>query len=52
MKNFINDLLEEGYIIEEIGSGEGKDLLKISSKMEKALRKFALKKTKINFYVI
>ena len=42
--DFINDLLEEGYIIEEIGSGEGKDLLKISSKMEKALRKFALKK--------
>ena len=42
--DFIKDLLEQGYIIQEIGNGEGKDLLKISSKMENALRKFALKK--------
>ena len=42
--DFIKDLLDQGYIIQEIGYGESKDLLKISSKMEKALRKFALKK--------
>ena len=42
--DFIKDLLDQGYIIQETGYGESKDLLKISSKMEKALRKFALKK--------
>jgi len=42
--DFINDLLNKGYISSEIGVNSSKEFLKITSKMEKALRKFALKK--------
>merc|ERR1712137_368387 len=42
--DFINDLLKKGYISSEIGVNSSKEFLKITSKMEKALRKFALKK--------
>jgi uncharacterized protein with von Willebrand factor type A (vWA) domain len=42
--DFINDLLNKGFISSEINVDTNKELLKITSKMEKALRKFALKK--------
>lgn len=42
--DFIDDLLNKGYITAEISSDGDKTSNKISAKMEKALRKFALKK--------
>ena len=42
--DFIEDLLQKGFINAEISSDGDKTLNKISAKMEKALRKFALKK--------
>ena len=42
--DFIEDLLNKGFITAEISPEGDKGLNKISSKMEKALRKFALKK--------
>ena len=42
--DFIDDLLKKGFIYSEISTYSNKELLKITSKMEKALRKFALKK--------
>lgn len=42
--DFIDDLLNKDYITAEISSGGNKTSNKISAKMEKALRKFALKK--------
>ncbi len=42
--DFIEDLLQKGFINAEISSQGDKTLNKISAKMEKALRKFALKK--------
>tara|TARA_B100001093_G_scaffold213175_1_gene204511 strand:- start:3553 stop:4680 length:1128 start_codon:yes stop_codon:yes gene_type:complete len=42
--DFIEDLLQKGFINAEISSEGDKTLNKISAKMEKALRKFALKK--------
>ena len=42
--DFIEDLLQKGFINAEISSDGHKTLNKISAKMEKALRKFALKK--------
>ena len=42
--DFIDDLLNKGYITTEISSDGDKTSNKISAKMEKALRKFALKK--------
>ena len=44
IEDFINDLLKRGFISSEISTGPNKELLKITAKMEKALRKFALKK--------
>lgn len=44
IEDFINDLLKRGFISSEISTSSNKELLKITSKMEKALRKFALKK--------
>ena len=42
--DFIDELLNKGFISSEINTTAGKELIKITSKMEKALRKFALKK--------
>ena len=42
--DFIDDLLQRGFINAEISPDGDKTLNKISAKMEKALRKFALKK--------
>ena len=42
--DFVEDLLQKGFIKAEISSDGDKTLNKISAKMEKALRKFALKK--------
>ena len=42
--DFIDELLNKGFISTEINTTAGKELTKITSKMEKALRKFALKK--------
>jgi len=42
--DFIDELLNKGFISTEINTTAGKELIKITSKMEKALRKFALKK--------
>ena len=42
--DFIEDLLQRGFINAEISPDGDKTLNKISAKMEKALRKFALKK--------
>ncbi len=42
--DFIDDLLNKGYIAAEISTDGDKTSNKISAKMEKALRKFALKK--------
>mgnify|MGYP001365533010 FL=1 len=42
--DFIEDLLNKGFITAEISVDGDKSLNKISAKMEKALRKFALKK--------
>ena len=42
--DFIEDLLQKGFINAEISLDGDKTLNKISAKMEKALRKFALKK--------
>jgi len=42
--DFIDDLLNKGYITAEISTDGDKTSNKISAKMEKALRKFALKK--------
>ncbi len=42
--DFIDELLNKGFISTEINTTGGKELMKITSKMEKALRKFALKK--------
>ena len=42
--DFIEELLQKGFINAEISSDGDKTLNKISAKMEKALRKFALKK--------
>ena len=42
--DFIDDLLNKGYITAEISTDGDKNSNKISAKMEKALRKFALKK--------
>ena len=44
IEDFIEDLLNKGYIQAEISSEGDKTFNKISAKMEKALRKFALKK--------
>ena len=44
IEDFIEDLLNKGYIQAEINSDGDKTFNKISAKMEKALRKFALKK--------
>jgi uncharacterized protein with von Willebrand factor type A (vWA) domain len=44
IEDFIEDLLNKGYIQAEISSDGDKTFNKISAKMEKALRKFALKK--------
>ena len=44
IEDFIEDLLNKGYIQAEISSDGDKTYNKISAKMEKALRKFALKK--------
>ncbi len=44
IEDFIEDLLNRGYIKAEISSEGDKTFNKISAKMEKALRKFALKK--------
>ena len=44
IEDFIEDLLNKGYIQAEISSQGDKTFNKISAKMEKALRKFALKK--------
>ena len=44
IEDFIEDLLNKGYIQAEISSNGDKTYNKISAKMEKALRKFALKK--------
>ena len=44
IEDFIEDLLNMGYIQAEISSDGDKTYNKISAKMEKALRKFALKK--------
>ena len=44
IEDFIEDLLNKGYIQAEINSDGDKTYNKISAKMEKALRKFALKK--------
>ena len=44
IEDFIEDLLNKGYIQAEISSEGDKTLNKISAKMEKALRKFALNK--------
>ena len=42
--DFIEDLLNKGFVTAEISTDGDKSLNKISAKMEKALRKFALKK--------
>ena len=42
--DFIEDLLNKGFVTAEISPDGDKALNKISAKMEKALRKFALKK--------
>ena len=42
--DFINDLLNKGFVKAEFDVGSGKESKKISAKMERALRKFALKK--------
>ena len=42
--DFIEDLLNKGFVTAEISPDGDKTLNKISAKMEKALRKFALKK--------
>ena len=42
--DFIEDLLNKGFITAEISPGDDRSFNKISAKMEKALRKFALKK--------
>ena len=44
IEDFINDLLNKGFIKAEFDIGSGKESKKISAKMERALRKFALKK--------
>lgn len=44
IEDFIEDLLQRGFINAEISPDGDKTLNKISAKMEKALRKFALKK--------
>ena len=42
--DFVNDLLSKGYVTQEINPSGSSELLKISSKMEKVLRKYAMDK--------
>ena len=42
--DFVNDLLSRGYVTQEINPSGSNDHLKISSKMEKVLRKYAMDK--------
>ena len=42
--DFVNDLLTKGYVTQEINPNGSSELLKISSKMEKVLRKYAMDK--------
>ena len=42
--DFVNDLLTKGYVTQEINPSGSSELLKISSKMEKVLRKYAMDK--------
>ena len=42
--DFVNDLLTKGYVAQEINPSGSSELLKISSKMEKVLRKYAMDK--------
>jgi uncharacterized protein with von Willebrand factor type A (vWA) domain len=42
--DFVNDLLAKGYVTQEINPSGSNELLKISSKMEKLLRKYAMDK--------
>ena len=42
--DFVNDLLTKGYVTQEINPSGSNELLKISSKMEKVLRKYAMDK--------
>ena len=42
--DFVNDLLTKGYVTQEINPNGSSELLRISSKMEKVLRKYAMDK--------